>query len=244
MSACDGRAALVTGAAGKGMGRSIALTLAREGACVAIDYRSSRESAQEIAGLIEARGGQARAIQGDVFTAEGCQRLVEETLREFGKIDICVIGPGAGWHPESPAALDAQAALEDLHHELAPLYHLFPRLLPGMIERNWGRVIAISLLPPYDSPAFSYNAAKAARTEAMRLAKGAAWEKGVTFNVIGPGPVGEIESLDSAVDQCYHGQAWENRTAATPQDIAEGVAFLCSNTGQFITGCVLPYVFR
>ncbi len=78
----------------------------------------------------------------------------------------------------------------------------------------------------------------------MRLAKGAAWEKGVTFNVIGPGPVGEIESLDSAVDQCYHGQAWENRTAATPQDIAEGVAFLCSNTGQFITGCVLPYVFR
>ncbi len=133
---CKGRVAIVTGAAGKGMGRSIALTLACQGANVVVNYRTSEESAQAIVAHVESRGGDAMAVQAGVFEADGCQRLVEETLARFGRVDICVIGPGGGWHPEPLDRLDPEAALEDVRRELAPLYYLMPLVLPGMVRRG------------------------------------------------------------------------------------------------------------
>ena len=53
-----------------------------------------------------------------------------------------------------------------------------------------------------------------------------------------------VESLEEAIELCDHGPAWQRRMDVTPQDIAEGVAFLCSEAGRFITGCVLPYLFH
>lgn len=119
-----------------------------------------------------------------------------------------------------------------------------PPLLPGMYERNWGRLIAIALEPPYNSPAYAYNVAKAARAHALLIARDAAWTQGVTVNTIGPGPVPGIETLDLAIEQCDHGIAWQDRGTISPQDIAEGVAFLCSGAGNFISGAVLPYQHR
>lgn len=240
---CAGRTAIVTGAAGNGIGRSIALTLAREGASVVVNYRRSRASAEEIAERIRRRGGSAVAIQADVFTAERCRRLAEKTVEQFGPVDICVVGPGGGWHPETPDRLDSTAALQVVHDELAPLYHLLPLVLPGMYERKWGRLIAIALLPPYQSRAYSYNVGKAARTQALLRLRDEAWKHGVTVNVLGPGPVPAIASLEEAVEQCDHGAAWQNRSSASPQDVAEGVAFLCSEAGRFISGCELPYLY-
>jgi 3-oxoacyl-[acyl-carrier protein] reductase len=241
---CKDKVAVVTGAAGKGMGRSIALTLAREGARVVVNYRTSEESAQAIVAHVESRGGDAMAVQADVFEADGCRRLVDETLARFGQVDICVVGPGGGWHPEPVEQLDPAAALEDVRRELSPLYHLMGLVLPGMYERRWGRLIGIAMLPPYDSPAYAYNVAKAARAHALRLARDEAWRNGVTVNIVGPGPVPEIESLAQAIEQCDHGPAWLERATTSPQDVAEGVAFLCSGAGRFISGCELPYLFR
>ena len=241
---CKDKVAIITGAAGRGMGRSIALTLAREGASVIVNYRTSEESARAIVAHIEDRGGDAMAVQADVFEADSCKRLVDETLARFGQVDICIVGPGGGWHPESLDRLDPDAALEDVRCELAPLYHLMPLVLPGMYERGWGRLVGIAMLPPYNSPAYAYNVAKAARAQALLLARDEAWRNGVTVNVVGPGPVPEIESLDQAIEQCDHGPAWQERATTSPQDVAEGVAFLCSEAGRFISGCELPYLFR
>jgi NAD(P)-dependent dehydrogenase (short-subunit alcohol dehydrogenase family) len=216
--------------------------LAREGASVVVNYRSSEGSARAILEHIHERGGEALAVQADVFKADGCRRLVEETLARFGQVDICGIGPGAGWHPEPPHQVDAAGALQDVHQELAPIYHLLPLLLPGMYERGWGRVIALSLEPGYGSPAYAYNVGKAARTQALLLARDEAWRHGVTLNVIGPGPVSEIDSLDEAVEQCDGGPAWQNRPALSPQDVAEGVVLLCSEAGRFLSGNVLTYM--
>jgi NAD(P)-dependent dehydrogenase (short-subunit alcohol dehydrogenase family) len=238
------KVALVTGSAGKGMGRSIALTLAREGAKVAINYRTSKEAAQDIVKYIKSRNGNAIAIEADVFKAEGCKNLVKATIEHFGQIDICVVNPGAGWHPESIDKLDSSAAIEDVHNEVAPFFHLMPLILPQMYERKWGRVIGISLLPPYESPAYSYNVGKAARTHALLKARDEAWRNGVTVNIISPGPVPVIESLNEAIEQCDHGPAWQKRSNTSPQDIAESVAFLCSDAGRFITGCAVPFLFH
>lgn len=234
---------IVTGAAGNGMGHSIALTLAREGAKVVVNYRTSEKSANSIVDHIRSYGGSAIAIQADVFEAEECKKLVDAACEEFGQVDICIIGPGSGWHPEPIDKLDPTVALRDVFQELAPIYNLMPLLLPGMYQRKWGRLIAIALTPPYTSPAYAYNIGKAARTHALLLARDEAWRNGVTLNIIGPGPVPAIKNLEEAIEQCNHGPAWNKRTTTSPQDIAESVAFLCSEAGKFITGCVVPYLF-
>jgi NAD(P)-dependent dehydrogenase (short-subunit alcohol dehydrogenase family) len=238
---CEDRVAIVTGAAGNGMGRSIALTLAREGARVIINYRSSEESAKAIVDYIRSRRGAAIAVQADVFEADGCKKLFDLAIDRFNQIDICIIGPGAGWHPEPIHLLDSPASLEDIHREIAPVHYLMPLVLPGMYERKWGRLIGIALHPTNLPPAYSYNVGKAARMQALLLAQGQAWQHGVTVNVIGPSPVPAIDKLEEAIEQCEHGLAWQKRNVISPQDIAEGVAFLCSEAGRFITGCVLPY---
>ncbi len=241
---CEARVALVTGAAGGGMGRSIALTLAREGARVMVNYLASEEMAGRVVGHVTDRGGEAIAVRADVFTAEGCKELVDAALDKFGRIDILIVGPGGGWHPEPPEKLPAEDALDDVRRELAPLYYLMPLVLPGMYEREWGRVIALGVASPYSTPAYAYNVGKAARAHAMFLAHAEAWKHGVTFNSIGPGPVPAIESFKAAVELCDQGPAWDARGTATPQDIAEGVAFLCSEAGRFISGTELAYQWR
>jgi 3-oxoacyl-[acyl-carrier protein] reductase len=238
------KVALVTGSAGNGMGRSIALTLAREGAKVVVNYRTSKDQAQAIVNHIESHAGNAIAVEADVFEADDCTRLVDKTMAYFGQIDICIVNPGAGWHPEPVEKLDSIAGIEDVQHEIAPFFNLMPLVLPQMYKRKWGRIIGIALLPPYESPAYSYNVSKAARTHAILQIRDQAWRNGVTVNIIAPGPVPAIESLSEAVEQCEHGQAWQNRINTSPQDIAESVAFLCSDAGGFITGCVLPFLYH
>jgi 3-oxoacyl-[acyl-carrier protein] reductase len=238
-----GKTAIVTGASGRGMGRSIALTLAREGANVVVNYLTNSDSAAAVSEHIEMQGGQSLAYKADITQQDQCESLVAATIEKFGHIDICIIGPGGGWHPETIDKLNSQEALDDVYKELAPVYNLMSLVLPGMYSRGWGRIIAISLLSSVPSPSYAYNSAKAARTNALLLAYKEAWTHGVTINVMAPGPVSELASLNDAVELCEHGPEWQNRTNVTPQDIAEGVAMLCSDSGKFISGCELPYMY-
>ena len=132
----------------------------------------------------------------------------------------------------------------NLRREIAPLYNLMPLVLPEMYDRGWGRLVAIAMHTTSPSPAYSYNVAKAARVQGLLLAQDATWAKGVTVNLVAPGPVPPIPSMAQAVEQCDHGAAWHARTNVSPQDIAEGVAFLCSDAGSYVTGCTIPYLFR
>ena len=238
------RVALITGSTGNGIGRSIALTLAREGAKVVVNYRTSKDAAENIVDHIKSRNGSAISVKADVFEADGCIDLVNTTIEHFGGIDICIVNPGAGWHPEPIDKLSSSAAIEDVNNEVAPLFHLMPLILPQMYKRKWGRVIGISLLPPYESPAYSYNVGKAARTQALLLGRDEAWRNGVTVNIICPGPVPAIKSLSEAIEMCYHGPKWQNRNNTSPQDIAESVAFLCTDAGRYISGCIIPFLYH
>jgi NAD(P)-dependent dehydrogenase (short-subunit alcohol dehydrogenase family) len=226
------------------MGRSIALTLAREGARVVVNYRASRLAAREIVRLLHERGCEAVATQADIRVLADCRRLVLETATAYGGVDILIIGPGAGWHPAPPGELAPEDAIEDVLCEVQPIHNLLPLVLPGMYRQRWGRVIGIALHPTIPSPSYSYNAAKGARVQALLLAAQPAWDHGVTVNVLAPGPVGPVDSLEEASSQCDHGPAWYTRNAVSPQDVAEGVAFLCSEAGRYVSGCVLPYLFE
>jgi 3-oxoacyl-[acyl-carrier protein] reductase len=242
---CKDRVALVTGGSA-GIGRSIALTLAREGASVIVNYRQNRDNAQAVADHIRLNGGQAVAIQADVQTEEGCRFLVEESERAFGRIDICIISPGGGFNPQPLDRLDAADAILEVTKEVTPAFWLLRLVLPGMYERRWGRILGMSQHPTqYHQPAVAHNAAKSARAGLLLLAaEGDTWKNGVTVNALAPGPVSTCQTLSDAVEQCGHGQAWAARTTTSGQDIAEAAAYLCSEAGRFITGGVLPFSFR
>lgn len=233
----------MTGASGQGTGRSIALTLAREGFAVTVNYLHSRDAAQETVRCIERRGGRAVALQGDVFKPQDCEALVRGTVSAFGRMDVCVIGPGAGWNAEPVAALKADAALRDVFQEVAPVYYLLPHALGEMKRLGQGRIIGIATNQSIPSPSYAYNTAKAARAEALAQAVASAWKLGVTVNTIAPGPVDAFADLDAAAASAADAAAFAARGCVTPQDIAEGVAFLCSDAGRYVTGCVLPYRF-
>lgn len=241
---CINRVAVVTGAAGQGMGRSIAMTLARESASVVVNYLNSKDRANDIVDYIEESGGHAIAVQANVFVKDGCEKLIDAALKEFQKVDICVINPGADFHTDPLDVFDPVLALDDLLQEIAPFFHLMRLLLPGMYERHWGRLIGLTLHPTENSPSYSYNVGKAARLQAMHLAYEEAWEQGVTINAIAPGPVEHFTSFEQAIDFCNNGRAWSERVEITPQDIAESVAFLCSDAASYISGSVIPFMYH
>ena len=197
---------------------------------------------ENAAGPRKASGDSGSVEQHSLADQIAADKYLES--KQASRVDICIIGPGAGWHPEPPDKLNPAAALDDAQAELAPIYHLVPLVLPGMYEREWGRIVGISLAAAFSSPAYAYNVAKAARTQALLAMRGEAWEHGVTVSVIAPGPVGAIDDLAQTIELCDHGPAWKARANVTPQDIAEGVAMLCSDAGRFISGAELPFMFH
>lgn len=235
------KTALITGACGGGIGRSTALTLAREGYSVAINYRSHEEAARQVAEAAAAMGADAAVIQGDIFIKEDCARLVNKTLEIFGRLDVCIVGPGAGWNCEPVWALDSEASAQDVQQEVLPVYHLLPLVAPEMEKRRWGRFLAFSSNMDCPSPSYSYNTAKSARTAAVLGAAASLWEKGITANVISPGPVEPFSSLQEAVDACRKRSG--GRTGISPQEIAEAAAFLCSEQAGYLTGTELKFRF-
>ena len=241
---CKNKIALVTGGAGNGIGRSTALTLAREGAVVFINYRRSRENAEKTADYINNNEGKASIIQADIFNRDECKKMVDRIITECGKLDICIIGPGAGWNCEQIDKLDPGLSLKDIENEILPVYNLFPLILPHMYRNKWGRIIGLVSNPDLPSPSYSYNVAKGCRTEALLKGYKEAWNSGVTMNLIAPGPVNGIENFDEAVTLSTDKNSGIERDNITCQDIAEGILFLCSNDGRFVSGNVLKYMFN
>lgn len=239
----DRRVAIVTGAAGGGMGRSIALTLARCGFDIAVNTRQNLEAARAVCEAASTFGVSCVPVVADVCSAAGCQSLVSECLARFGRVDVCIISPGAGWHPEKPDRLDPRDAIADSMAELSPVFELVPLVFPSMSQRRWGRIVAIAVNPRLPSPSHSYNVAKAARARAVLSMADFAWKSGVTVNVVSPGPVDALGDLAEAAQYARGGPRTLGRDKVGPQDIAEGVAFLCSDSGRYITGTELTYSF-
>ena len=240
----NNRTAVVTGAAGEGMGRSIALTLAREGANVVVNYNKSKRNAEEIVQNIIKNNGNAIAIKADIFLENECEYLLNQTLKHYSKIDILVISPGADWNMEPIDNLNIEKSLTDINKEISPVYYFFPKVLPLMNQQKWGRIVGISVLAYPPSPSYSYNIAKKARTSALLSASNEAWKNNVTINVISPGPVSHIKRLDEAINLANKNDEWINRENITPQDIAEAVLFLCSDEAAYITGTEINFKFK
>lgn len=244
-----GRVALVTGAS-QGIGREIALTLAAEGADVALCARRP-EPLQAVAAEVEACGRTAVAIPADVATADGPRSAFATALEHFGHIDVVVNNAGKGSPKPILELTDAdwQASL-DLNFMSA--VHLSLAAVPEMRTRRWGRIVNVASRvarepDPYFAP---YAAAKAALVNFSKSLANAFSEDGVLTNCIVPGLI-RSEATEEAAERsaAATGKTVEEVWEATlrkrpipvgrlgePADVAGLVALLVSDRGSWITG--------
>ena len=234
------KVALVTGASGDGIGRSTALTLARDGFHVAVNYLTHEAQAESVCSHINSNGGKSIAVQGNIFAQEECDLLINETIMNFNRLDVCVIGPGADWNAEPPERIAPSKSLNDVIQEISPIYSFLPRVVPEMRKAGAGRIIGIASNPRLPSPSYSYNVAKNARIAALMELVASCWKNRITVNVIAPGPIDHISTMEEAVSQS---KAFPEKPEVSPQDVAEIIAYLCSERGRYITGNVVTLSF-
>lgn len=187
----QGRAALVTGG-GRGIGRSIAMQLARAGASVIVLARSEKEL-EDTVGTIRGAGGDASALRGDLTRTTGIRDLATQAAETHGHIDILVNNAAT----VSPLGPTMDLSLDEVQHAFALNVHaviaLTGALLPGMLARGWGRIVNVSsgiVDRPDTMVGGNVYAATKSALEAHTLNLAAELEHtGVTVNVYRPGTV-------------------------------------------------------
>ena len=206
------------------------------------------ESAKTAAELVEQFGTEVCVIHADATKSEEIKKLVGETLKRFGRIDVLVIAPGGPWDAKDLPDIEPSAVEETLKDEIGMVFVCLKHVLPTMRSQKSGRVIVIGMemtdLPhvpewaPYD-----YILGKSARAFLARAVAERELKNGITVNAVCPSAFEHVEP-EVALDLARHGENWDSRKGCTPQDVAEAVAFLCSDAGRFITGSVLPFMFH
>jgi 3-oxoacyl-[acyl-carrier protein] reductase len=227
----DGKHALVTGAS-KGIGRAIALELARAGASVVVGYRTGQQEADELAAEI---GG--RAIQADVSSPDDAKRLVEEA----GDIDVLVNNAGL-----TRDGLLARMSDEDwrvvLETNLSSVFYTCRAVARPMMKRRAGSIVNVSSIVGIHGNWGQTNYA-ASKAGIIGFTKSLARElgpRGVRANVVAPGYV-QTRLTDVLPDEAKQAMliATPLGRLGEPGDIAGAVRFLCSDEASFITGEVL-----
>jgi len=242
----QGRVALVTGASGRGIGRSVALTLARDGADIVINFQKGRERAEEVAQAIESMGRRALVHQADASDPDAVAAMVAAVEAHFGRLDIAVCSAGGSWQPRDFTEIEPAHWRAVMAEEIDGAYALLRAALPGMRARGWGRIVLIGgrdadawPFGPPDAP-LDYPLGKAARHWLARTLGPRELAHGVTINAVAPGPI-EYVTLEEARRLAEGGI---ETSGATPQDAAEIVAFLCSEHARLVTGTVIPVAGR
>ncbi len=241
-----GKVALIAASTG-GLGLAVARALAAEGARVAITGRRqdrAEEVSKSLAGSI--------AIAADLTTAEGIATAVDRTVDELGPVDILVLN-GPGPRPGAAASLgpdDLDAAFDLL---LRPHHALVSRVLPGMRERRWGRILALGssgVAAPLPNLAVSNTGRAALAGYLKTLAAEVAFDS-VTVNLLLPGRIAteRVAELDAAAAkrrgvtvaeiELESRKTIPARRYGQPAEFGSAAAFLCSAPASYITGTAL-----
>ncbi|MGH7318360.1 MAG: SDR family NAD(P)-dependent oxidoreductase [Candidatus Rokuibacteriota bacterium] len=240
-----GRCALVTGGS-RGIGRAVCLELAREGADVALVYRSREAAARETAEAIEAAGVRGLAIQADVADWDAVSRAIDWAVGELGKLDLLVHSAGAEgvWKPARE--LTAAEWSSYVGVDLNGAFNAIRAVLPHMHARREGVIVAISSIAAQMCQARNAQgaAAKAGLEALIRVVAREEGRHGIRANAVAVG-LTETDMARTAFER------WGPEATARvvggipagrigrPEEVARVVSFLASEDGAYITGKVI-----
>ncbi len=237
------KCAVVTGAA-RGIGRAVALRFAGDGARIVVNYLVNRDKAEAVAEEIRGGGGEAAAIQADVRERADAERLVAEAIGAFGHVDIMVSNAGIVIDKAFVDSDEDDWALA-IETNLKGFFNVARAVLPHMIERGWGRIIAtasiITEVADFGGNRFSVCAAsKGGIVSLMRPMAAEVAARGVTVNAVSPGYIAtEMMSEVDAEGREAALRLVPMRRYGKPEEIAAAMAFLASDDAAYITGQTL-----
>ena len=234
------KVAFITGAT-RGIGRQIAITLAKEGFDIAINYRKENEDLIETKKLVEAQNAKCFTVQGDVSSFEDSERMVKDIIEEFNHIDILV--NNAGITKDMLLMRMKKEDFEDvINVNLVGTFNVTKNVIPYMIKQRTGRIINISSVVGISGNAgqTNYSASKAGIIGFTKsLAKEVA-SRNILVNAVAPGFI-ETQMTD-VLKQEVKEEIAKNiplRRMGTPEDVTNVVKFLAGEQSSYITGQVI-----
>lgn len=234
------QAAIVTGGS-RGIGRAVAVRLAKDGMNLVINYRGNSAAAEETERMCRALGAEVLLMQGDVSRTEDCEKLAAQAKEAFGRVDVLVNNAGI-----TRDGLLARMTEEDfravLDVNLVGPWNMMKAVNRIMMKQRYGRIVNLSSVTGLMGNMGQTNYA-AAKAGILGMTKSYAREvasRGITVNAVAPGFIDTdmTEAMpEGAKDKIITGIPM-GRTGK-PEDVAEAVAFLASEQAGYITGEVL-----
>ena len=238
----EGKTALVTGG-DSGIGRAVAVFYAREGADVAIVYlRDEQVDADETRAAVEAEGRRCLLIPGDVSDSRFCERAVEQTVREFGKLDILVNNAAYQQHQESIEDISDEQLEHTFRTNIFGYFYLARAALKHMKEGsaivNTGSITGLE----GNKQLLDYSSTKGAIHAFTKSLAQQLVDRGIRVNCVSPGPIWTpLNVADKEADKvAEHGEGTPMKRPGQPEEVAPAYVFFASNAdSSYITGEIL-----
>ncbi|HWJ92682.1 MAG TPA: SDR family oxidoreductase [Flavisolibacter sp.] len=236
-----GKVALITGG-DSGIGKAVALLFAEEGADVAISYLKEDQDAEEVKKMVEEEfGQQCLLIPGDIRKERTCEKVVNATIKKYGKLDILVNNAATQTEQKSLTDITDDQLYETFETNIISMFRITRFALPHL--KKGGCIINTTSVTAYrGSPSLiDYSATKGAILTFTRSLAGSLIDKGIRVNAVAPGPIWTpliVGSFDKKKVSTF-GSDVPMKRAGEPAEVAPSYLFLASEDASYMTGQVL-----
>jgi NAD(P)-dependent dehydrogenase (short-subunit alcohol dehydrogenase family) len=234
------KVALITGG-DSGIGRAVAVAMAREGAKIAIVYLEEHKDADETAAAVEQEGGRAIKIAGDVADEHLCSEAVETAIKEFGRLDILVNNAAEQHETEDFREIDSRQIERTFRTNVFSFFFMTKHALRHM--KKGASIINTTSITAYQGhkTLLDYSATKGAIVAFTRSLSEALIEDGIRVNAVAPGPIWTplIPASFEPDHVAKHGSSVPMKRAGQPNEVAPCYVFLASEDASYMSGQVL-----